>query len=76
MQTRAKGADKRRPVVGTLGMGLTTGVPRKVALDMLALKPYWGKPTVRNFREGDGDVGIIRSSVRAITLPGNDGDVF
>ena len=29
----------------------------------------WGKLTVRNFREGDGDVGIIRSPVRSITLP-------
>ena len=37
--------------------------------DRLALKPYWGKPTVRNFREGDGNVGIIRSPVRAIALP-------
>jgi hypothetical protein len=37
---------------------------------MLALKPYWGKPAVRNFREDDGDVGIIRSPVRAIVLPG------
>jgi hypothetical protein len=25
------------------------------------LKPYWGKLTVRNFREGDGNVGIIRA---------------
>ena len=36
---------------------------------MLALKPYWGKPTVRNFREDDGNVGIIRSPLRAIVLP-------
>jgi hypothetical protein len=43
---------------------------------MLALKPYWGKPAVRNFREGDGDVGIIRSPVRAITLPGNPAEIF
>jgi hypothetical protein len=35
---------------------------------MLALKPYWGKPAVRNFRGGDGNVGIIRSPVRAIVL--------
>jgi hypothetical protein len=35
---------------------------------MLALKPYWGKPTVRNFREDDGNVGIIRSPNRAIVL--------
>ncbi len=47
-----------------------TGGPRRQALsDRLALKPYWRKPTVRNFREGDGNVGIIRSPVRAITLP-------
>jgi hypothetical protein len=32
------------------------------------LKPYWGKPTVRDFRGGDGNVGIIRSPVRAIAL--------
>src|SRR5215813_9596842 len=25
-----------------------------------ALKPYWGKLTVRNFRGGNGNVGIIR----------------
>jgi hypothetical protein len=35
------------------------------------LKPYWGKPTVRNFRGDDGNVGIIRSPVRAIALPDN-----
>ena len=47
-----------------------TGIGRrKVPSDRLALKPYWGKPTVRNFREDDGDVGIIRSPVRAIVLP-------
>jgi hypothetical protein len=34
-----------------------------------ALKPYWGKPAVRNFRGGDGSVGIIRSPVRVIALP-------
>ena len=34
-----------------------------------ALKPYWAKPAVRNFREGNGNVGIIRSPLRAIALP-------
>jgi len=34
---------------------------------MLALKPSEGKPAVRN--SGRGNVGIIRSPVRAITLP-------
>src|ERR1035438_2133993 len=37
------------------------------------LKPYWGKPAVRNFREDDGNVGIIRSPVRAIALPDHTG---
>jgi hypothetical protein len=37
--------------------------------DSPALKPYWGKPAVRNFRGSDGNVGIIRSPVRAIALP-------
>jgi hypothetical protein len=41
----------------------------KAASDSPALKPYWGKPAVRNFRGGDGNVGIIRSPVRAIALP-------
>ena len=39
--------------------------------DKPALKPYWEKPTVRNFRGDDGNVGIIRSPVRAIALPDN-----
>jgi hypothetical protein len=29
------------------------------------------QPAVRNFRGGDGNVGIIRSPVRAIALPDN-----
>jgi hypothetical protein len=42
--------------------------------DIPALKPYWGKPTVRNFREDHGNVGIIRSPVRAMVLPGGHED--
>src|SRR6516225_4009348 len=34
-----------------------------------AFQPYRGKPAVRNDREGRGNVGIIRSPVRASTLP-------
>jgi hypothetical protein len=41
----------------------------KAPSDTPALKPYWGKPAVRNFRGDDGNVGIIRSPVRAIVLP-------
>ena len=47
-------------------MGATVG---KAPLDKPALKPYRGKPAVRNFRGDDGNVGIIRSPVRAIALP-------
>jgi len=35
------------------------------------LKPERGKPAFRNFREGDGNGGIIRSPLRAIALPDN-----
>jgi hypothetical protein len=41
----------------------------KVASEIPALKPEWGKLTVRNFRGGDGNVGIIRSPIRGIALP-------
>ena len=41
----------------------------KALSDIPALKPYWEKPAVRNFREGNGNVGIMRSPLRAIALP-------
>lgn len=41
----------------------------KASSDIPAFKPYRGKPAVRNFRGGDGNVGIIRSPIRAIVLP-------
>jgi hypothetical protein len=41
----------------------------KALSDLPALQPYWGKPAVRNFREGNGNVGIIRSPLRAFALP-------
>ena len=34
------------------------------------MKPERGKPAFRNFREDDGNGGIIRSPIRAIVLPG------
>jgi hypothetical protein len=43
----------------------------KASSEIPAFKPYWGKPAVRNFRGDDGNVGIIRSPVRAIALPDN-----
>ena len=41
----------------------------KAASELPALKSYRGKPAVRNFRGSNGNVGIIRSPVRAIALP-------
>jgi hypothetical protein len=49
--------DEGKPAVG------------QASSDIPALKPYWGKPAVRNFRGGNGNVGIIRGPVRAIALP-------
>ena len=64
-QTRAAGStkDKGKPIdVRAASYG-------KALSDTPALKPYWGKPAVRNFREGNGNVGIMRSPLRAIALP-------
>ena len=65
----AKDSCKRRGVPGMPGTGLTGAMGRQALFDMLALKPYWGKPAVRNFRGGDGNGGIIRSPLSAIALP-------
>ena len=54
--------------VGTKGKG-KPGFLGKALSVIPALKPYRGKLAVRNFRGGDGNVGIIRSPVRAIALP-------
>jgi hypothetical protein len=54
---------------GMPGAGLTGAFARKAQPDRPALQPYWGKPAVRNERGGGGDVGIIRSPVRATILP-------
>ena len=65
----AKGRRKHRTARCMLGESLSRSVLRKALPEMSALKPYRGKPAVRNFRGDDGDVGIIRSPVRAIVLP-------
>src|SRR4051812_10156857 len=46
--------------------GLTFG---KAPPDRPAFQPYWGKPAVRNERGDRGNVGSIRSPVRASILP-------
>jgi hypothetical protein len=73
-EKRAK--DERKPwdVMGMPGAGLTDTTRGKASSDKPALKPYWGKPAVRNFRGDHGNVGIIRSPVRAMVLP--DGNLL
>ena len=55
--------------MGMPGAGLTGALDGKAPSEMSALEPYWGKPAVRNLRGDDGNVGIIRSPVRAIVPP-------
>jgi hypothetical protein len=45
-------------------LGTARGSPRRSRT-----AKYWGKPAVRNDREDRGNVGIIRSPVRASILP-------
>ncbi len=51
------------------GAGLTSGASAKALSDRPAFQPDWGKPAVRNDREDDGNIGIIRSPISAIVLP-------
>jgi hypothetical protein len=60
---------KPRGAMSMPGAGLIGASHGKAPPEMPALKPYWGKPAVRNFRGDDGNVGIMRSPVRAIALP-------
>ena len=64
-----KGGCKPGRGKGMPGAGLTGPRGGKAPSDRPALKPYRGKPAVRNFRGGGGNVGIIRSPVRATALP-------
>jgi hypothetical protein len=67
--TCAKGRHKPNISRCMPGAGLSRLVWWKVLPYMPAFQPYRGKPAVRNDREGRGNVGIIRSPVRASTLP-------
>jgi hypothetical protein len=69
MTAYTKGGGKLGGGTGMLGASSTEPLHGKAPSERPALKPYWGKPAVRNFRGGDGNVGIIRSPVRAIALP-------
>ena len=63
-----EGQRKLHRGAGMRGARLTAQQCRKALSDRLALKPYRGKPAVRNFRGDDGNAGIIRNPVRAIVL--------
>src|ERR1700694_3423449 len=51
------------------GAGLSRRCTGQTLSDMPAFQPYWGKPAVRNDRGDGGNVGIIRSPLRATVLP-------
>ena len=55
------------------GAGLSRRSPRKAPLGQSAFQPYWGKLAVRNDRGDRGNVGIIRSPIRASILPDRSG---
>src|SRR4051794_10539774 len=57
---------RQQAYVGSRLKPLTSG---KAPPDRPAFQPYWGKPAVRNERGDRGNVGIIRSPVRASILP-------
>jgi hypothetical protein len=65
---RAKGRHKPNISQCMSGAGLSRSMHGKVLPYMPAFQPYRGKPAVRNDRRGRGNVGIIRSPVRASTL--------
>src|SRR6266851_5045307 len=67
--TCAKGRYKPNISRRMPGAGLSRPMCGKVLSYMPAFQPYRGKPAVRNDREGRGNVGIIRSPIRASTLP-------
>src|SRR6266699_6834314 len=51
------------------GAGLSCRQSGKAPLGKPAFQPYWGKLAVRNDRGDRGNVGIIRSPIRASILP-------
>ena len=65
---RAKGRHKPNISRCMSGAGLSRSIHGKVLPYMPAFQPYRGKPAVRNDRRGRGNVGIIRSPIRASTL--------
>jgi hypothetical protein len=54
---------------GVPGAGVTVILADQAQSNRLALKPCWQEPAVRHSRDGDGNVGIKRTPVRAIACP-------
>ena len=67
--TDTRRADANRGEAGACRERLKPAEPTEGAARRPALEPYWGKPTVRNLRGDSGNVGIIRSPLRATVLP-------
>ena len=65
----SEGRHKPGRGVGMWGAHLTASGCGQVWSDRLALKPYWGKPAVRNFRGGDGNAGIIEARTAPLPYP-------
>src|ERR1700682_6165493 len=55
--------------VANVGSRLKRVKARKAPSEKPAFQPYRGKPAVRNDRGDRGNVGIIRSPIRASILP-------
>ena len=66
--TNTKDDDKPAVPFAHAGSKLKRVAVGQVSSDMHTFQPYWGKPAVRNDREDGGNVGIIRSPVRATVL--------
>src|SRR3977135_145830 len=64
-----KGGCKPAVMQRMSGADLSCVTSGKAPSDKPAFQPYWGNPAVRNDREGRGNVGIIRSPIRASILP-------
>jgi hypothetical protein len=72
-----EGRSKRRcgAAHGGIGLKLLLPVPEGSVLNLTGawcLKPYWGKPAVRNFREGAGNVATgagLRPTAKAVDPP-------
>jgi hypothetical protein len=69
VEEHTKDGSQPRSLKGMPGAGLTERFRGQTPSERPAFQPYRGKPAVRNERGDGGNVGIIRSPVRAAILP-------